>query len=64
MLDIKCDNCGSIGKMSLLEGSYEGPYRCWKCRSPFIIKIENNELQLCKPISEEEFETLFDESNA
>jgi DNA-directed RNA polymerase subunit RPC12/RpoP len=60
MLEIKCDNCGSVGKMSLVQEVYEGPYRCWKCRSTFIIRVENSELSYCRPISEEAFEKLLE----
>ena len=42
--------------MSLVESSYEGPYRCWKCRALFIIGLKNNELTFCEPLSEEELQ--------
>ena len=56
MLEIECPNCGVIGKMSLVQEIFEGPYRCWKCRSLFTIIIANKKLQSCQPMSEEEFE--------
>jgi hypothetical protein len=40
--------------MSLVESSYEGPYRCWKCRALFTICLKNNDLTFCEPLSEEE----------
>ena len=63
MLEITCDNCGVIGKLSLVQESYNGPYRCWGCRSTFMIEIANDELKACKPISEEEFEKLLDSND-
>ena len=42
--------------MSLVETSYQGPYRCWKCRELFTITLENNELKSCEPLSQEEFD--------
>ncbi|MFC2011666.1 hypothetical protein ACFLVU_00910 [Chloroflexota bacterium] len=42
--------------MSLAQPSYEGPYRCWKCRELFTIRIEGNELKSCEPLSQEEFD--------
>jgi len=42
--------------MSLIQILYEGPYRCWKCRSLFMIVIANKKLQSCRPLSEEEFQ--------
>ena len=56
MIEIKCPNCDAIRKMSLVQEIFEGPYRCWKCRSLFTIRIVNNELESCTPLSEEEFE--------
>ena len=53
---IKCAKCGTEGSFSLAESSYEGPYRCWKCRELFTIKMENNELKSCQPLSQEEFD--------
>lgn len=55
MIELRCPNCDTIGKMSLIQEIYEGPYRCWKCRSLFTIVIANKKLQSCKPLSEEEF---------
>jgi len=42
--------------MSLIQSSYEGPYRCWKCRALFSIELKNNELTSCEPLSEEELQ--------
>jgi hypothetical protein len=56
MFTIKCPDCGSNATISLAESLYEGPYRCWKCRGLFRVRIENEELRACEPLSEEEFE--------
>ena len=56
LVKIKCLKCGTEGSLSLVEVRYQGPYRCWKCRELFTIKIENNELKSCEPLSQEEFE--------
>ncbi len=56
MLKIKCSKCDTEGGFSLADSSYEGPYRCWKCRGLFTIKIQNNELKSCEPLSQEEFD--------
>ncbi len=58
MITIKCPKCGTEGSLSLVEPTYEGPYRCWKCRELFSIKIEGNELKSCEPLSQEEFERI------
>ena len=56
IVKIKCPECGTEGSLSLTESSYEGPYRCWKCRGLFTIKMENNELKSCEPLSQDEFD--------
>ncbi len=56
MITIKCPKCGTEGGLSLVESTYEGPYRCWKCRELFSITIEGNELKSCESLSQEEFE--------
>jgi hypothetical protein len=53
---IKCPGCNTEASISLVQPVYEGPYRCWKCRGLFRIRIEDEELRLCEPMSEEEFE--------
>ena len=56
LVKIKCPKCKVEGSLSLVESSYQGPYRCWKCRELFTITLKNNELKSCEPLSQEEFE--------
>ena len=55
MVKIKCVKCDTEGSFSLSDPAYQGPYKCWKCRQYFAVKIEDNELKSCEPITEEEF---------
>jgi len=56
LIKIKCPKCNIEGSLSLVEPNYQGPYRCWKCRELFTLKLENNELKSCEPLSQAEFE--------
>ncbi|MBA7491835.1 hypothetical protein ES702_02383 [subsurface metagenome] len=56
ILKLKCPKCNAESSLSLTESTYQGPYRCWKCRELFTIKTENNELKSCEPLSQEEFD--------
>ena len=58
MIIIKCPKCGTESSMSLTQMVFEGPYRCWKCKETFLIKIVNNKLESCEPLSQEEFEKI------
>jgi len=56
VLTIRCPECGISGNISLSQSIYEGPYRCWKCRKVFMVRVEKDELKLCTPLSEEDFQ--------
>jgi hypothetical protein len=56
IVKIRCPECETEGSFSLLESSYQGPYRCWKCRGLFTISLEDNELKSCQPLSQEELD--------
>ena len=56
MFTIQCAGCGAETSMSLADATYNGPFRCWKCKGAFVIKIENKELKSCEAISEQELE--------
>lgn len=55
-LIIQCPGCGAETSLSLGESTYEGPFRCWKCRGLFRVRIVDEELQAYEPLSEEELE--------
>lgn len=61
IIKILCPKCESESGFSLADSSFKGPYRCWKCRENFVIKIADNELKSCEPISQEEFDRLQEE---
>jgi hypothetical protein len=56
MFLLDCSKCGMSIKISLIDRKYEGPFRCWKCKSPFLVKIKDEELRSCRAIGEEEFQ--------
>jgi hypothetical protein len=62
MFTIQCPDCGVGTNLSFDQSVYEGPFRCWKCRGLFRIRIENEVLQSCEPLSEEELEQEMDSS--
>lgn len=51
---MECPACSAESDFALIEPTYEGPFRCWRCSSTFLATIENGELKSCRPISEEE----------
>jgi len=58
MFSMNCPKCGAESKFSFVGNSYEGPRRCWSCHELFKMKILNNVLIYCEPLSQEEFEKM------
>ena len=56
MFTIECPECTTKTNLSLDGSLYQGPFRCWKCRSLFRVVIQNSELKAYEPMSEEELE--------
>ena len=58
LIKIACPKCQVEGSISLVESTYEGPYKCWKCRELYSIRLEKNKLKSIEPLSEEEFQKI------
>lgn len=58
MANIKCPKCGAMGYFSLAQPTYQGPFRCAKCKELFTIRVENDELKSCEPLSQEDLDKL------
>ncbi len=55
---IICPKCNTETGFSVTQLIYQGPFRCWKCKEFFTIKIEKGTLISCEPLSQEEFSKL------
>lgn len=55
-VNIKCPACNSDSSFFVVKNVFQGPFRCWKCKALFSTKVSNGELQLCEPLSVEDFE--------
>jgi C4-type Zn-finger protein len=58
MLKIKCSSCGADGWLSLLESTYQMPYRCWKCKEFFTLTVEDNEVKSLVKLTPEEYQKM------
>jgi hypothetical protein len=63
-INIQCPKCGAQSGFSLHESTYQGPYKCWKCREFCKIKLENNQLVSCEPMSQAEVDQMQKEKEA
>ena len=55
-MTIKCPKGGTDSKLSLIQTSYQGPHKCWKCRELFTIRIENHVVVSLEPMTPEEIQ--------
>ncbi|MFC1865253.1 hypothetical protein ACFLYB_00880 [Chloroflexota bacterium] len=58
LVKITCPECNVDGNITLVDTSYEGPYKCWKCRQLFAVKLKNGAVLSCEVLSQEDFEKL------
>jgi hypothetical protein len=58
MVKIQCTGCGTDSFMALLNSSYEMPFRCWKCKEFFNLKVEDNEVKSLVKLTPEEYQKM------
>lgn len=54
MFPFKCPACAAESKLFFSQHSYQGLFRCYRCRSLFQIRVEENRLVSAEPASEED----------
>jgi transposase-like protein len=55
-VNIKCPACNTDSSFFVAKNIFQGPFRCWKCKAMFTVKVKDAALQLCEPLSNEDFE--------
>ena len=55
-VSIKCPACNTDSSFFIAKNVFQGPYKCWKCKAFFTVKVRDGELQLCESLSVEDFE--------
>jgi hypothetical protein len=55
-VNIKCSACNSDSSFFIAKKVFQGPFKCWKCKALFTIKVRNGEIETCEPLSQEAFD--------
>ena len=55
---IICPSCQTLGQFSVDGGNFKGPYRCWKCRTLYILDMVNSAVVSLQPLTDEEFKEI------
>jgi len=56
IIKITCPECNTEGGFSLSDSSFDGPYKCWKCRALLNVSIVDGKLNSCEAMDQEEFD--------
>ena len=55
-VNIKCPACNTDSSFYINKNVFQGPFKCWKCKALFTVKVTDGNLQSCEPLSNEDFE--------
>ena len=55
-VDIKCPACNTDSSFFVVPTVFQGPFKCRQCKAFFTIKVTDGKLQLCEPLSQEDFD--------
>jgi len=55
-IDIKCPACNTDSSFFVIKKVFQGPFRCWKCKALFTLKVKEGEFQSCEPLKQEDFD--------
>ncbi len=51
---IVCPNCKTAGTFSLSDPYFDGPYKCWKCKSLLRLQMDHGAVKSVVAMSEDE----------
>jgi hypothetical protein len=55
-IDIKCPACSTDSSFFVAKNVFQGPFKCWKCKALFTLKVRDSEIEVCEPLSQEAFD--------
>jgi hypothetical protein len=55
-VNIKCPACNSDSSFFIAKNVFQGPFRCWKCKALFTVKVRNGKVESCEPLTQEVFD--------
>ena len=55
IIKIRCKKCDAETRLSLADLSYDGLFRCWKCKQSHIFVVENDEIKHLELLNDEKY---------
>jgi transposase-like protein len=55
-VNVKCPSCNSDSSFFIAKPVFSGPFKCWKCKALFTLKVKNGEIELLEPLAQEAFD--------
>jgi hypothetical protein len=53
---VKCSACNTESSFFIAKNVFQGPFRCWKCKALFTLKVKDSEIKSCEPLTQEDFD--------
>ncbi|HSW57531.1 MAG TPA: hypothetical protein VLH15_03965 [Dehalococcoidales bacterium] len=53
---IKCPACNTDSSFFIAKDVFQGPFRCWKCKALFTLKVKGGEIVSIEPLAQEAFD--------
>ena len=47
-VDVKCPACNTDSSFFVIKNVFQGPFRCWKCKALFTLKVREGEIQILR----------------
>jgi transposase-like protein len=55
-VNIKCPACNTDSSFFIAKNVFSGPFKCWKCKALFTLKVKDSEVKSCEPLAQEVFD--------
>ncbi len=55
-IEVKCPACNTDSSFFVVKDVFQGPFRCWKCKALFTLKVRDGNVEVCEPLSQEDFD--------
>lgn len=53
---VKCPSCNSDSSFFIAKNIFQGPFRCWKCKALYTLKVKDGEIKSFEPLTQEVFD--------
>ena len=53
---VKCPACTTDSSFFIAKNIFQGPFKCWKCKALFTLKVKDSEIKTLRALAQEVFD--------